>query len=374
VKIFGSINKMMDESTKAEDFRSEGHAYIQRRAYEVRSNTEIIETDQKIYKTIVGRDLDNGTRGSSKTTTLTELLNETALQKTASPTPNSPNQTTSSSTIKISQPEPSEQPAVEITKAPKTAAAKPATAFPHHKFTQGCNLPPEPMGRLAAGNLRVGDFAVLWDRPCVIKQVEATTKKAKANAGKLSVVGEDVLTGEQIEVQLRKRVLLSVPIVTYLSSEESGFEEITMLDVSLNPMVPVQTLHKGECIMLKKRPARIAALTESQLKIGARSSVFSICATDLFTGVMLREGVKRDTMLEIPTVTNATMTLLEIAEDGLLTLLDEDGAVEENVRLNSRLKLGKLEADWRDGAVDIQVDVLEAKPVGEKEVMSWSIV
>merc|ERR1712151_1388672 len=129
-------------------------------------------------------------------------------------------------------------------------------------------------------------------------------------------------------------------------------------------------IKKGGYMMIKGRPCKILSISVSKTgKHGHAKCNFT--ATDIFTGKKLEDMVPSTHGTTVPIVSKADWEIIDISEDGELTLMDEGGNQKVDLNLpNIPEGYGEeIRAAWDDGANTIMVTVQSA--VGEEAVISY---
>jgi len=126
-------------------------------------------------------------------------------------------------------------------------------------------------------------------------------------------------------------------------------------------------------MMIKGRPCKVLQISVSKTgKHGHAKCNF--IATDIFTGKKLEDMVPSSHGTTIPIVVKMDWEIIDIQEDGELTLMDEAGNQKVDVNLpNVPDGYGEeIRAAWDEGANTIVVTVQTA--VGEEAIVSYKKV
>jgi len=143
-------------------------------------------------------------------------------------------------------------------------------------------------------------------------------------------------------------------------------------DAGASETIPMEAgqIKKGGYMMIKGRPCKILSISVSKTgKHGHAKCNFT--ATDIFTGKKLEDMVPSTHGTTVPIVSKADWEIIDISEDGELTLMDEGGNQKVDLNLpNIPEGFGEeIRSAWDDGANTIMVTVQSA--VGEEAVISF---
>ena len=122
--------------------------------------------------------------------------------------------------------------------------------------------------------------------------------------------------------------------------------------------------------MIKGRPCKVLSISVSKTgKHGHAKCNF--LAVDIFTGKKLEDMVPSTHGTTVPIVTKTDWEIIDIAEDGELTLMDEGGNQKVDLNLPT-IPAGfgeEIREAWDEGANTVMVSVQAA--VGEEAVISY---
>ena len=121
--------------------------------------------------------------------------------------------------------------------------------------------------------------------------------------------------------------------------------------------------------MIKGRPCKILSISVSKTgKHGHAKCNF--LATDIFTGKKLEDMVPSTHGTTVPIVNRSEWEIIDIDEDGGITLMDEGGNQKVDVNLPT-IPEGygdEIREDWNEGENQVMVTVQAA--VGEEQIVS----
>lgn len=147
---------------------------------------------------------------------------------------------------------------------------------------------------------------------------------------------------------------------------------IEKVDAGSSATIPIEAgqIKKGGHMMIKGRPCKVLNIAVSKTgKHGHAKCNF--LATDIFTGKKLEDMIPSSHGTTQPIVTKADWEIIDISEDGELTLMDEGGNQKVDLNLPT-IPDGfgdEIVAAWDEGANVVTVTVQAA--VGEEAVIAY---
>eukprot|EP00591_Stephanopyxis_turris_P009470 CAMPEP_0195517866 /NCGR_PEP_ID=MMETSP0794_2-20130614/11792_1 /TAXON_ID=515487 /ORGANISM="Stephanopyxis turris, Strain CCMP 815" /LENGTH=161 /DNA_ID=CAMNT_0040646741 /DNA_START=110 /DNA_END=595 /DNA_ORIENTATION=- len=148
--------------------------------------------------------------------------------------------------------------------------------------------------------------------------------------------------------------------------------EIAAADAGASETIPCEAgqVKKGGYMMIKGKPCKVISISVSKTgKHGHAKCNF--IATDIFTGRKLEDMVPSTHGTTVPIVTKNDWEIIDIEEDGELTLMDEAG----NQKTDLNLPLvpegfgEEIREAWNEGENQISVTVQSA--VGIQQVVAY---
>ncbi|KAK2741277.1 Eukaryotic translation initiation factor 5A [Onygenales sp. PD_40] len=139
-------------------------------------------------------------------------------------------------------------------------------------------------------------------------------------------------------------------------------------DAGASATYPMQcsALRKNGFVVIKGRPCKIVEMSTSKTGKHGHAKVHLV-AIDIFTSKKLEELCPSTHNMEVPNVTRREYQLLDISEDGFLSLMSEDGATKDDVKLPDGEVGDKIDKLFRVDEKDTNVVVLTA--MGEELAM-----
>ncbi|KAL2218850.1 eukaryotic translation initiation factor 5A [Thermoascus aurantiacus ATCC 26904] len=146
---------------------------------------------------------------------------------------------------------------------------------------------------------------------------------------------------------------------------EQNFEAA---DAGASQTYPMQcsALRKGGHVVIKGRPCKIVEMSTSKTGKHGHAKVH-IVALDIFTGKKLEDLSPSTHNMEVPFVSRKEYQLLDITDDGFLSLMDENGNTKDDVKLPEGEVGEKITRLFKEEEKDTNVVVLTA--MGEECAM-----
>jgi translation initiation factor 5A len=142
-------------------------------------------------------------------------------------------------------------------------------------------------------------------------------------------------------------------------------------DAGASHTIPMDAgqIRKGGYIVIKNRPCKVVNVSTSKTgKHGHAKANFT--AIDIFTGKKLEDIVPTSHATSVPNVKRIEYTLLDISDDGFLSLLTADGDTKDDLKLPGFPEGfdDQLKAEF-DAGKTLVVTVMSA--MGHDQVMSF---
>ncbi|KAJ3674357.1 hypothetical protein LUZ60_004973 [Juncus effusus] len=150
-----------------------------------------------------------------------------------------------------------------------------------------------------------------------------------------------------------------------MSDIEEHFE---LSDAGASNTYPQQasTIRKNGYIVIKNRPCKVTEVSTSKTGKHGHAKCHFV-ATDIFNGKKLEDIVPSSHSCDVPNVSRTEYQLLDITEDGFVSLLTENGNTKDDLRLPDHdcALLTQLEDGFEVGK-DLVVTVMTA--MGEEQI------
>jgi len=142
----------------------------------------------------------------------------------------------------------------------------------------------------------------------------------------------------------------------------SDEHEITPVDAGASQTYPMQcsALRKNGFVVIKGFPCKIVDMSTSKTGKHGHAKVH-IVAVDIFTGKKMEDLSPSTHNMEVPNVTRADYSLIDISDDGFVSLMTADGSsTKDDLKLPVDQDLAtQIKNDFNEGK-DLVVTVLGA--------------
>jgi len=136
---------------------------------------------------------------------------------------------------------------------------------------------------------------------------------------------------------------------------------------SLSYPAQCSSIKKGGYVVIKDKPCKVVETSTSKTGKHGHAKVHMV-ALDIFTGKKYEEICPSTHNMMVPNVSRTEFMLIDISDDGYLSLLLPDGSTKEDLKLPSGELGEKMQAAFDDGK-EVMVCVLAA--MGMEEAKSF---
>ena len=127
------------------------------------------------------------------------------------------------------------------------------------------------------------------------------------------------------------------------------------------------SIKKGGYAVLKGNPCKIVATSTSKTGKHGHAKVHLV-GVDIFTGKKYEDISPSTHNMEVPVINRVELEVIDIAEDGYVSFLMDDGSTKEDLQLPENELGEEIRAAFDDGKV-VSCQVLSA--MGQEQIMAW---
>uniref|UniRef100_A0A0E0BT57 Translation initiation factor 5A C-terminal domain-containing protein n=1 Tax=Oryza glumipatula TaxID=40148 RepID=A0A0E0BT57_9ORYZ len=148
-------------------------------------------------------------------------------------------------------------------------------------------------------------------------------------------------------------------------SEEHHFESKADAGASMTYPQQAGTIRKNGYIVIKNRPCKVVEVSTSKTGKHGHAKCHFV-AIDIFTAKKLEDIVPSSHNCDVPHVNRTEYQLIDISEDGFVSLLTENGNTKDDLRLPTDDNLLSQIKDGFGEGKDLVVTVMSA--MGEEQI------
>ncbi|KAL2799375.1 translation protein SH3-like domain-containing protein [Aspergillus insuetus] len=139
-------------------------------------------------------------------------------------------------------------------------------------------------------------------------------------------------------------------------------------DAGASATYPMQcsALRKNGFVVIKGRPCKIVDMSTSKTGKHGHAKVHLV-AIDIFTGKKLEELCPSTHNMDVPNVTRREYQLLDVTDDGFLSLMDDNGGTKDDVKVPDGDVGDRINKMFTEESKDCNVVILTA--MGEQSCM-----
>ncbi|CRG90278.1 Eukaryotic translation initiation factor 5A [Talaromyces islandicus] len=132
-------------------------------------------------------------------------------------------------------------------------------------------------------------------------------------------------------------------------------------DAGASATYPMQcsALRKNGHVVIKGRPCKIVDMSTSKTGKHGHAKVHLV-ALDIFTGKKLEDLSPSTHNMDVPNVSRKEFQLLDITDDGFLSLMDDGGSTKDDVKIPEGEVGEKITKMFTDEGKDVSVTVMSA--------------
>jgi len=154
-----------------------------------------------------------------------------------------------------------------------------------------------------------------------------------------------------------------------MADEHDLDEHFESGDAGASATYPQQcsSLRKNGFVMLKARPCKIVEMTTSKTGKHGHAKVHLV-GLDIFTGKKYEDLCPSTHNMDVPNVKREDLQLVNVGDDGFLSLMNDNGDVREDMKLPEG-EIGQKIKEEYEGGRELLVTVLKA--CNEEVVIAW---
>ncbi|KXJ92345.1 eukaryotic translation initiation factor eif-5a [Microdochium bolleyi] len=126
---------------------------------------------------------------------------------------------------------------------------------------------------------------------------------------------------------------------------------------SLSYPMQCSALRKNGFVLIKGRPCKIVDMSTSKTGKHGHAKVHLV-AIDIFTGKKLEELCPSTHNMDVPNVSRREFQLLDISDDGFLSLMNDDGDTKDDVKMPDGEIGDKIKRLFKEEEKDTNVIIL----------------
>ncbi|KAF2722952.1 eukaryotic translation initiation factor 5A [Polychaeton citri CBS 116435] len=137
--------------------------------------------------------------------------------------------------------------------------------------------------------------------------------------------------------------------------------EFDSADAGASTTFPMQcsALRKNGHVVIKNRPCKIVDMSTSKTGKHGHAKVHLV-AIDIFTGKKLEDLSPSTHNMDVPNVSRREYQLLDVTDDGFLSLMHDDGTTKDDVKIPDNEVGEKIKKLFTDDGKDTNVIILTA--------------
>ena len=150
-------------------------------------------------------------------------------------------------------------------------------------------------------------------------------------------------------------------------SDEETFESTDAGGSKTYPM-EAGAIKKGGYIMIKGHPCKVVNMSTSKTGKHGHAKV-NFTALDIFTNKKMEDIVPSSHTTTVPFVSRADYQLIDIGDDGFLSLMEDSGDTKDDIKMPEDAVLSAEIQKAFDNGDDVMVNVVSA--MDTEQVMGW---
>merc|ERR1712117_348756 len=160
------------------------------------------------------------------------------------------------------------------------------------------------------------------------------------------------------------------PNPTKSMSDDENFEGADAGGALVYPM-QCSALRKNGFVMMKGHPCKIVDMSTSKTGKHGHAKV-NLVGIDIFDGKKYEDMSPSTHNMEVPNVKRMEMTLIDVTDEGFLSLMDDAGEIRDDLHCNHNPELLEEIKSKFDAGDELLISVLSA--MGKEVPMGWKPV
>jgi len=152
-----------------------------------------------------------------------------------------------------------------------------------------------------------------------------------------------------------------------MEGHDEEFVEQTGSGASSTYPIQCSALRKNGFVMIKGRPCRIMEMSTSKTGKHGHAKVHLV-GLDIFNNKKYEDLCPSTHNIDVPNVNRCDFQLIDISDDGFVTLMNDKGDTRDDMRLPEGELSDKIRAEFGKEDVSIILTVLSA--IGEEQIIA----
>ena len=128
-------------------------------------------------------------------------------------------------------------------------------------------------------------------------------------------------------------------------------------------------LRKGGYVLIRGFPCKVVSMSTSKTGKHGHAKV-SLAGLDIFTGKKYEMIESSTHNVEVPNVTRAEFQLIDINDEGFMSLMSDDGSMKEDLRVPEGAIGDEIKEKFEDGQ---ELLITTVSAMGQEQALSYKI-
>lgn len=152
-----------------------------------------------------------------------------------------------------------------------------------------------------------------------------------------------------------------------MEGEDAEFQGASSSNASTTYPMQCSALRKNGYVMIKQRPCKIVEMSTSKTGKHGHAKVHLV-GIDIFNGKRYEDLCPSTHNIDVPNVQRIDFQLIDISDDGFVTLMTDKGDTRDDLRLPDGDLAGKIKEEFAKEDNTVLVTVISA--VGEESIIA----